>query len=95
MKHIVTLILLSVLQVSSFATTYTSSGNKTWSASSFPSTLGQNDTIIITNSNTVTFSSDIEINGVLQINTGSTLRGTKEIQIETTGKIIVTTQSRK
>ena len=86
MKNVITSILLSAMQIASFAATYTSTGSHNWTPT-FPSTLSQNDTIIIRSSDTITLNYDVILNGVLLIKVNAVLDGSKNIKISTTGKL--------
>lgn len=69
------------------ATNYHSSGDKKWVDSGFPETLTTEDTVFIHAPDSVYFTADININGVLVIDTLAQLSGTMKININLTGTL--------
>ncbi|GAA5219565.1 T9SS type A sorting domain-containing protein [Membranihabitans marinus] len=87
-KHLLfTLLFLSA--INTWAATYYSSGNKSWSDSGFPNTLNAGDQIIIQSGHTIALNKDIVINGHLTIGAAAKLAGNKKIDVGIGGIIVV------
>lgn len=87
MKIIYTLFLLTAFQLSTFATIYNSSGDDSWSGSSFPTNPSSSDTINIVNGDVITFNHDIEVYGFVKITPTSKIDGSKKIKVYSSGKL--------
>lgn len=87
-KHLLLPLLLFSF-MNSWATTFYSSGNQSWSDSGFPNTLNSGDQIIIQSGHTIALNKDIVINGTFTIAAAANLTGNKKISIGVGGIIVV------